>query len=278
MTADRALGWALRASAAVSGAVVVLVFAYLFSESAPVLRRVGLLAFVHDARWAPTAGLYNHSPMIAATALVTLGALALAAPVGLAFAAVTVFYAPPKLSRALSTVTALLAGIPSVVYGLWGLVRIAPRVGAAHPPGLCLLTAVLVLGLMVTPTVSALAEGALRQVPVAWIEGAAALGLGRWATLWRVVVPGARGGLATALLLAMGRAAGETMAVIMVAGNTVQLPRSVFDPLRTLTANVALEMSYAMGDHRAALFVSGLTLLVLVTMLVTLADLARRAA
>jgi phosphate transport system permease protein len=212
--------------------------------------------------------------MVAGTLLTTVGALALAAPLGVSYAAVTVFWARPRVAGALSSLSALLAGVPSVVFGLWGIAVLAPWVASHRPPGLSVLTAVLVLAAMCVPTVAALSEAAFRQVPAGLLQAAAALGLGRHATLWKVSLPAARRGVATAVLLGFGRAAGETMAVLMVAGNTVQLPRGPFDATRTLTSNVALEMAYALGDHHRALFASGLALFALVAALVALGNLA----
>src|SRR5262249_8200808 len=176
------------------------------------------------------------------------------------------------LSRGYRSVVELLAGIPSVAYGFWGLVALTPLLRAWQPPGQSLLAAILILALMILPTIALLAEAALTAVPASYLRGAAALGLSRWATIRGIVLPAALSGLATAVFLAMGRALGETMAVLMVAGNVAQMPASVFEPVRTLTSNIALELGYAAGDHRAILFVSGLVLLVLTTALVLLAD------
>ena len=151
----------------------------------------------------------------------------------------------------------------------------APLVGRLHPPGVSLLAAILVLALMVLPTVALIADAAFAAIPSAYLRGAAALGLSRWGIIAGVALPAARTGLISGLLLAAGRALGETMAVLMVAGNAVQQPHGLFDSVRTLTANIALEMAYAMGDHRAALFVSGLALMLLVLLLVVTADVLR---
>jgi phosphate transport system permease protein len=155
-------------------------------------------------------------------------------------------------------------------------VRIAPLIDLYQPPGLSLLAGILILAIMILPTMALTAEAAFAAVPEAYIAGARALGLGRWATLRSVAIPAARAGLLTGVSLEVGRAIGETMAVIMVMGNTVQLPRSVFDTARTLTANIALEMAYALGSHQRALFVSGLTLLIIATALALLAEAVSR--
>jgi phosphate transport system permease protein len=151
-----------------------------------------------------------------------------------------------------------------VVYGLWGLVTLVPLIAGVKPPGASLLAGVLVLALMILPTVAVVADGAVQRLPAAFHLGGAALGMRRHAVAFRIVVPAARSGLTTALVLALGRALGETMALLMVTGNLVQYPSSLFDPVRTLASNIALEMAYAQGIHRSALFVSGLILALLV--------------
>jgi len=273
---DKRLAWLLSGCALLAALIVVLILGFLLNESWPVLRHVSLRHFFADASWHPTQGLYNLMPMLTATLLSSLGALVLAGPLGVASGLFMHYYAPPRLAGVYRRLIELLAGIPSVVYGFWGLVTLAPLVGRLHPPGVSLLTAILVLALMVLPTVALIADAAFAAIPPAYLRGAAALGLSPWGTISGVVLPAARGGLVSGLLLAAGRALGETMAVLMVAGNAVQQPHSLFDSVRTLTANIALEMAYAMGDHRAALFVSGLALMLLVLLLVGMADVLSR--
>ena len=168
----------------------------------------------------------------------------------------------------------LLAGIPSVVYGLWGLVVLVPIIQGWQPPGASVLAGILVLALMIVPTVALFADAALRQVPMHLISAAAALGMRRWTITTKVMLPAARHGIGAGVMLAFGRALGETLAMVMVCGNIVQVPASLFDPVRTLTANIALEMAYAQGAQRSALFASGLALLALV---ILTSGLARRA-
>jgi phosphate transport system permease protein len=166
----------------------------------------------------------------------------------------------------------LLAGIPSVVYGLWGLVVLVPLITQVQPPGSSLLAGILIVALMILPTVALLTEASLASLPPAYWRGSAALGLGTWATVQGVCLPAIRSGMLTAVMLATARALGETMAVLMVCGNVVQVPESVFAPVRTLTANIALEMAYALDLHRSALFASGLVLMLVVAGLVVLTD------
>ena len=182
------------------------------------------------------------------------------------------YVAPPTTAKTYRKLVELLAGIPSVVYGFWGLVVITPIIAQWQAPGASLCAAILILALMVLPTIALMTDAALANVPKSYIDTAASLGLSPYTTVVNIVMPVAKRGIITALLLATGRAIGETMAVLMVAGNVVQIPTSIFDPIRTLTANIALEMAYAMNDHRAALFASALILLIIVSLLVITAD------
>ena len=227
-----------------------------------------------DASWFPTRaasdGQFNLWPMLIGTLAATVGGVLLAVPLGLASAAFTEFYAPGRIACWYRQLIEILAGIPSVVYGFWGLVVLVPRLRQWQPPGASLLAASLILAIMILPTVALLTQAAFASVPSTYIQGAAALGVGRSAIVWRLVFPAAWSGVLTAILLATGRALGETMAVLMVAGNVVQIPTSIFVPMRTLTANIALELGYAMGDHRSTLFASGLLLLGLIVLLTVL--------
>jgi len=273
---DRQLVTLLRGCALLSAAIVLLILLFLLRESWPVLRQVPLLRFVTDASWHPVDGLYRLTPMLSATLYSMLGAVLLATPLGIASALFSRYYAPPFIAGGYRRLIELLAGIPSVVYGFWGLITLAPLIGRLHPPGVSLLTGILILTLMILPTVALTVDAALAAVPIAYVRGAAALGLSRWGLIGGVALPAARSGITAGIILAAGRAIGETMAVLMVVGNVVQQPLSLFDSVRTLTANIALEMAYATGDHRAALFVSGLTLMLMVLVLVGTAELLFR--
>ncbi|MCP3961238.1 MAG: phosphate ABC transporter permease subunit PstC [bacterium] len=279
-TSDRLLVWTLRGCGVLTGAVVALIAVFLVVESFGALSGVGLLRFFSDPSWHPSAGAaegtFNLVPMLLGTLLTAAGAVLVATPLGLFSALFCRVYAPTAVARPYRRLIELLAGIPSVVYGFWGLVVLVPLIARFRPPGASLLAGVLILALMILPTIALAADAALSGVPRRYLRGAAALGLGRWATLSGVALPAARSGIATGVILAAGRALGETMAVLMVCGNVVEMPASVFDPVRTLTANIALEMAYAVGDHRSALFVSGLFLLVLVSGLVLAAESIER--
>lgn len=273
---DKHLTFILRLCALLSAAVILLILIFLLNESLSIFQHVSVSRFINDASWHPQQGLYNITPMLSATILSTVGALILATPLGIASALFSYFYAPKFLATWYRRLIELLAGIPSVVYGLWGLTTLAPLIAQLHPPGVSLLTAILILSLMVLPTVALTVEAAIAAVPASYLQGAMALGLSRWTSIKCIILPAAHSGITSGILLATGRAIGETMAVLMVAGNVVQHPHSLFDSVRTLTANIALEMAYAMGDHRAALFVSGLVLMIMVLLLVFMAAFFKR--
>lgn len=274
---DAILIWCLRLLAGVAGAIVLLIGAFLVFESLPVLRSVGLMRFFTDPAWHPAESdpaerVYNLTPMLWGSLLAMAGSVIVATPLGIASATFCHYYAPPRMARYYRRLIELLAGIPSVVYGFWGLVTLVPIIGSIHPPGPSLLAGVIILAIMILPTIALMADASLANVPEHYLKSAAALGLSRWGTIRNVVFPAAKSGLFTGVILETGRAIGETMAVLMVAGNMVQTPKSIFDPIRTLTANIALEMAYAMGDHRSALFVSGLVLLTMIVALVAAAE------
>jgi len=278
---DRALVWSLRVASATAGSLVLLILLFLVRESVEGLTRVGPARFLSDPGWHPDQGAeseFSLVPMAVATLATTLGAVAIAGPVGVLAAVFCRFYAPPPLARAFRGLVELMAGIPSVVYGFWGLVTLVPLVRRLAPPGPSLLAGILVLAMMIVPTVALLSHAALKHVPAGHLEGAAALGLSRWTTIVRVVFPSASAGLGVAVVLGTMRAIGETMAVLMVCGNITRVPSSVFDPVRTLTANIALELGYATREHRAVLFVSGLALMALILLLVLVQERLQRRA
>ena len=261
--------WALALGTLTSAAALlaVLIVVFLARESTIVLRDAGVLRLFFDPAWQPLEGLFGLAPMLYATLLAASGAVLIAAPLGVATAIFAQFYAGVRLQRANRMMLGLLAGVPSVVFGLWGLTVLVPLIARWQPPGASLLAATLILALMVLPTVALTAGSALAAVPLAWLGGAAALGMSRRAVIVGVALPAARSGILAGVLLALARAVGETMAVLMVAGNVVQVPTSLFDSVRVLTANIALEMSYATDVHRSGLFASGLLLMALVLLL-----------
>lgn len=269
---DVLLLWSLRFLAGLAGSLLVLVVGFLFHESWPAIGRIGLSPFFTDQEWFPTENSYGMTAMIVGTLWAAAGSVLLAGPLGILSAIFCQYYAPPMVSRWFRRMIELLAGIPSVVFGLWGLVVLVPLIGQWHPPGPSLLAGILILALMILPTIMLIAQASMAQVPVTYLHTATALGLSRWSVIRHIILPTAKSGVLTGVILGVARALGETMAILMVCGNVVQIPSQVFDPIRTLTANIALEMAYALGPHRSALFVSGLLLLGLVALCVGLAE------
>ncbi|MCM1983339.1 phosphate ABC transporter permease subunit PstC [Lyngbya confervoides] len=254
----------LQGAALLSASLVGFILLFLVKESWPFFLDPGIATLFQDPDWSPTLEDYNLIPMVVGSFAVTLGALAIAVPFGLGAAIFACYYAPSFIALIYRRMLELLAGIPSVVYGFWGLVVLVPLIARVHPPGPSLLAGIVILALMILPTLALIADSQLRQIPPQYWRSSQSMGIGRWATLWTVCLPAARPGLMTAIGLGLGRALGETMAVLMVCGNVVQIPDSLYSSVRTLTANIALEMAYASGHHRAALFVTGLLLLGLV--------------
>lgn len=257
---DRSWGALLLGMAIASGTILVFITGFLLWETLPFLNSVGFQHLFQDQDWAPTSSEYNLIPMIWGSVTVTLGALILSVPLGISSAIFCQYYAPPQLATLYRKMLELLAGIPSVVYGFWGLVVLVPLIAQVHAPGPSLLAGSIIVALMVLPTIALIAENSLVQLPPDYWRSSRAMGLGRWPTIVQICLPAAKAGISTAIILAFGRAMGETMAVVMVCGNAVQVPQSIFDPVRTLTANIALEMAYATDLHRSVLFVSGLLL------------------
>jgi phosphate transport system permease protein len=269
---DRLLVWILRGIAAIVGTIVLFIIGFLVLESLPVFRKVGVLPFLRDTSWNPLQGVYSLTPMLISTLLIVAGAVLLAAPIGILSALFCHYYAPKPVANLYRRLLEIMSGIPGVVYGFWGLVVLVPLINRLHPPGTSLLAGILLLTLLITPTIALIADASLAGVPQEYLQGAVALSLSRWGTIREIVLPAARSGLFTSIILGTGRAIGETIIVLMVCGNIVQIPSSVFEPIRTLPANIALEMDFALGDHRSALFVSGLLLMGVNLVLVLLAE------
>jgi len=255
--------------------VLVSITFFIFKEGAPFVYRIGLGNFF-STEWHPTAQRYGISYMIVGTAAVTAGALVFGVPLGIACAVVLGEMAGQTTRTLLKPAIEILAGIPSVVFGFIGISLVLPWIREhLGGPGASGLAGALILGVMILPTIIAISLDALRAVPRSYREASLAIGATEWQTIWRVVLPAARSGIVAAVILGIGRAVGETMAVVMVTGNAVQLPHSPLDPVRTLTANLALEMAYASGDHRAGLFATGIVLFVVIVGLNTIAALVR---
>jgi phosphate ABC transporter permease protein PstC len=258
-------------------ASLALITIFIFWEGLPLILNTGLGNFIASSHWAPTKGHFGILAMIISSILVTLGAMVLGVPLGLSCAIVLAEFSPRPLKLVLKPTLELLAGIPSVVYGFLGVVWLVPLIrNHLGGPGLSLLAAAVILGIMILPTVISISIDALSAVPDLYRDGSIALGATQWQTVRRVVLPAASSGIITAVILGMGRAIGETMAVIMVAGNALQIPTSILEPVRTLTSNIALELGYASGRHREALFATGIVLFVIIMILNLSATLITR--
>ena len=265
------------AAAAVSVVAVVLICLFLFVNGVPAMAEIGVPEFLLGALWRPANGLYGIFPMIVGSIYVTVGAVIVGVPAGLLCAIFLSRFAGARMAMLLAPGVELLAGIPSVVYGFFGLIIMVPIIrGLAPGHGPSLLVAALLLGIMILPTVITVARNALDAVPRRYYEGALALGADHERAVFCVVVPAAASGLLAAVVLAVGRAIGETMAVIMVAGNQPVIPGSLLDGVRTLTANIALEMGYAAGLHREALVATGVVLFVLILLITLFLNAARK--
>ncbi|MBS5787280.1 MAG: phosphate ABC transporter permease subunit PstC [Clostridioides difficile] len=222
--------------------------------------------FLLGNEWVPSIGVFGIAPMIVASVVGTLGALVIGVPIGVLTAVYVAELAPKKVAKIISPAVELLAGIPSVLYGIFGLVVIVPAIQNVFnaPKGQTLLAVIIVLSIMVLPTIVSVSETAIRAVPKAYKEGSLALGASQIETVFRVVIPAAKSGILSAIVLGLGRALGETMAIILVAGNSTLLPTSLLDSVRPLTTNIALEMGYAYGTHQDMLFAAGVVLFVFI--------------
>ncbi len=247
---------------------LLLIALFIFKEGIPFIWHVGLGNFLLSSEWQPQTGQFGIWPMIVASVLVTVGAMLVGAPLGIAGAVFLTEFVPRPVMKVIKPTVELLAGIPSVVYGFLGVMVLAPLIRShLGGPGLSMLAAAVILGVMVLPTIISISTDAIGAVPDSYREGSLALGATRWQTVHMVVLKAAKSGIIASVILGMGRAIGETMAVIMVAGNAVKMPESVLDSVRTLTANIALEMAYATGLHRQALFATGVVLFVIIMIL-----------
>lgn len=267
----------LAAAAAVSILAVALVCLFLLVNGVPAIAQIGLPEFLLGMQWRPANGLYGIFPMIVGTVYVTAGALVVGVPAGLLCAVFLSRFESRGVARVLRPGVELLAGIPSVVYGFFGLMTIVPIIrDYLGGRGLSLLASAVLLGIMILPTVITVARSALDAVPGRYYEGALALGADHERSVFGVVVPAALSGIMAAVVLGVGRAVGETMAVIMVAGNQPVVPGSLLDGVRTLTANIVLEMGYAADLHRDALIATGVVLFVLILLITALLGALRR--
>lgn len=264
-------------------AAVVLICLFLFANGIPAMKEIGLLNFLTGAKWKPGNDIYGILPMILGSIYITAGAVVIGVPVGLLTAIFMAFYCPKKLYGLLKPCTELLAGIPSIVYGFFGMVVIVPCIRTvaalfgADISGSSILAASVLLGIMILPTVIGVSEAALRAVPSAYYEGAVAMGARHERAIFTVMLPAAKSGVLAGIVLGIGRAIGETMAVIMVAGNQPRLTGNMLKGIRTMTANIVMEMGYATGLHREARIATGVVLFVFILIInLTFSILKRR--
>lgn len=276
--ADRRVRMGLGLVSLAVGGLIALIVVFLIKESSVALESIGPARVLTDSGWHPSEGSFDLKPMLIGTTLVGAGALLLATPLAVGCALFCQFYAPKRIATVVTRMIELLAGVPSVVFGLWGLMVVVPLIGRIQPPGASLLAGAFVLALMILPTIALLSLNALSCLPIEQLRAAAAVGLSPWGVIQAVAWPNARPGLMNAVVLGFGRAVGETMAVLMVCGNVAQTPDSLFAPVRTLTANIALEMGYALGTHRGTLFIGAVLMLLAATVFVILGRACGRGA
>lgn len=269
------------AAAGISVLAVALICVFLFANGVPALAQIGLPEFLFGTTWRPANDIYGIFPMIVGSIYVTAGAMVVGVPTGLLCAIFLSRFASGKIAAVLKPGVELLAGIPSVVYGFFGLVILVPFVRANTPDnvtgnGLSLLAASVLLGIMILPTIITVAQSALDAVPKKYYEGSLALGADHERSVFRVIVPAATSGIMASIVLGVGRAIGETMAVIMVAGNQALIPESIFSGVRTMTANIVLEMGYAADLHRGALVATGVVLFVFILLITMLFNVIKK--
>ncbi len=252
-------------AAIVAIAAVVAITIFIFASGLPAIAEIGFFDFVFGAKWKPSADIYGIFPMIIGSLAATGGAILLGVPMGIFTAVFMAEIAPDMVTKWIRPAIELLAGIPSVVYGFWGLVVLVPLIDKLWGGGgNSLLAAIVILTIMILPTIVNVSEAALRAVPKSYGQGSLALGASKIETIFRVKLPAAKSGILAAVVLGIGRAIGETMAVILVAGNTPMIPGALTDRIRTMTANIALEMGYAFGLHQEALFATGVVLFIFI--------------
>lgn len=263
-------------AACTSVLAVALICVFLFINGVPAMKEIGFVKFLTGTVWRPNNDIYGIFPMIMGSIYVTAGAILIGVPIGILTSVFMAKYCPKQIYPVLKGATELLAGIPSVIYGFFGLVVMVPEIRefgkALRQAGILekggdgnsILTASLLLGMMILPTIIGVTESNIRAVPPQYYEGSLALGATHEQSIFKVVLPAAKSGVIAGVVLGIGRAIGETMAVIMIAGNQARLPESIFEGVRTMTANIVLEMGYASGLHREALIATGVVLFVFI--------------
>ena len=256
------------AAACASIALVAMICCFLFANGLPTIGKIGISEFLLGEKWRPNNDIYGILPMIMGSVYVTLGACITGVPIGILTAIFMARFCPAGVYRFLKPAVELLAGIPSVIYGFFGLVVMVPFIRDNFGgTGSSMLTASLLLGMMILPTLISVAEAALRAVPDSYYEGALALGAGHVRSVFFTVVPAAKSGMRAAISLGVGRTIGETMAVIMVAGNQARMPQGLLEGVRTMTTNIVIEMGYAADLHRDALIATAVALFIFIMLI-----------
>lgn len=252
-------------AACTSVLAVFLICVFLFANGIPAIAKIGPLKFLFGTTWKPSNDKFGIFPMIVASIYVTAGAIIVGVPIALLTSVFMARYCPKKIYRPLKSGIELMAGIPSIVYGFFGLILLVPLIRQLFGgTGSSMLAASLLLGMMILPTIIGPTESALRSVPESYYEGSLALGATKERSIFCVMLPAAKSGILAAVVLGIGRAIGETMAVIMVAGNQARMPQGLLKGVRTLTANIVTEMGYATGLHREALIATAVVLFVFI--------------
>lgn len=252
-------------TALISIAAVILICIFLFASGIPAIKEIGVFKFLLGTSWKPANNLYGILPMIVGSLYVTAGALIIGVPIGILTAVFMARFAPKSIYAPLKAAVNLMAGIPSVVYGFFGLVVLVPFIRETFGGrGMSVLTASVLLGLMILPTVISVSETSIRAVPESYYEGGLALGASHERSVFFTVLPAAKSGIFAGVVLGIGRAVGETMAIMMVAGNQAVIPGSMLSGVRTLTTNIVLEMGYSTDLHREALIGTAVVLFVFI--------------
>ena len=255
-------------AACVSILAVALICIFLFANGVPAMKEIGFADFLLGREWKPGNDIYGIFPMIIGSIYVTAGAIVIGVPIGLLTAVFLAKYCPAGIYKVVKPGVELLAGIPSVVYGFFGMVVIVPMIrNTFGGTGSSILAASILLGMMILPTIISQSEASIRAVPDSYYEGSLALGATHERSVFCAILPAAKSGILAAVILGVGRAIGETMAVIMVAGNQARMPGSIFEGVRTMTANIVIEMGYAEGLHREALIATGVVLFVFILLI-----------
>lgn len=263
-------------TACVSIAAVALICIYLLGNGIPTIIEIGFSNFF-GTTWKPSKDLYGILPMIVGSIYVTAGAIVIGVPIGLLCAIYLSRFCPKPVYKVLKPAVELMAGIPSIVYGFFGLMVIVPVIqDLTGTSGKSMLTASILLGIMILPTIISVAESSLNAVPNSYYEGSLALGATHERSVFSAILPAATSGVMSGVILGVGRAIGETMAVIMIAGNQAIMPSGLLKGLRTMTANIVLEMGYASGLHREALIATGVVLFVFILIINTCFSLLKR--